>query len=345
MMPTLQTVVASNYLPLALVLARSARNILPQSRLCILLTDVSRNRLTDFQRHFGELADFICCDDLPYDWLNTLRRQYDVLEFNSACKALALHYQLQVRGVAECYFLDPDMLVTGDFTLPTQAQGSDLLVTQHALKPFPDDRQLPCEQEIVIAGSINGGFIYARNSAASQPAVDWLVQHTRYNWFVAPAYGMYGDQHWLSFLPQFFAPAAGILRDPGVNIAYWNLHERPLQKTADGYTVAGHPARLFHFSGFAVDGAGLTRHSQRRFDAGTESLLPELVGDYRRQVQAARSELQGYGCQADLAFSRLPLRRRMLEAAQHWQIQHPLVAPPISRFARLGNYLDRLLGN
>ena len=41
-----------------------------------------------------------------------------------------------------------------------------------------------------------------------------------------------------------------VLRDTACNVAYWNLHERTLERTTDGvYTVDGNPLRFFHYSG------------------------------------------------------------------------------------------------
>jgi FkbM family methyltransferase len=41
-----------------------------------------------------------------------------------------------------------------------------------------------------------------------------------------------------------------VVRDPGVNVGYWDLEGRVLEREADSYRVDGAPLRFFHFSGF-----------------------------------------------------------------------------------------------
>ena len=59
---------------------------------------------------------------------------------------------------------------------------------------------------------------------------------------------MFTDQRWADYMPSLFNHH--LLKDPGYNVAYWNLHERPLT-CADGRIYARNlPLRFFHFSGF-----------------------------------------------------------------------------------------------
>ena len=39
-----------------------------------------------------------------------------------------------------------------------------------------------------------------------------------------------------------------------MNVAYWNAHERPLERAEDGTVLAaGIPLKFFHFSGYEID--------------------------------------------------------------------------------------------
>jgi hypothetical protein len=57
------------------------------------------------------------------------------------------------------------------------------------------------------------------------------------------------DQRWLDFAPSFVTDLH-LIRDPGINLAYWNLPD--INSSIDGghFLVNGVPCRLFHFSGF-----------------------------------------------------------------------------------------------
>ena len=60
--------------------------------------------------------------------------------------------------------------------------------------------------------------------------------------------GIFVDQKWINLFP-CFSDDIRILRLPGCNMAYWNLHERKLSKSVDGWLV-NDLSRLmfFHFS-------------------------------------------------------------------------------------------------
>jgi hypothetical protein len=336
-----QTVTAVNYLPVTLVFARLLRQHIPGARLCILVTDVSQAKLDDIRTHWGDLASFIGCDDLGIPAIADMRRYYSIFEFCSACKVLALGYQLIAKNEPECCFIDPDMLVMGDFTPEIRETNKDIAVTYHTTAPYPADGQSPTELELVASGAINGGLLYMRRSPQSLEALNWLIAQTRHNWFVAPAYGMFGDQHWLGFLPQFFGNITAILQSPAINIAYWNLHERPLREAGGVLTARDVPAKLFHFSGFPQSSQRLSKHSNRIFDAQTEGCLTTLIARYRDAIatEQAAAKLAG-----DLAFSRQALHARMKLAETLCGHRFAPLPTYGGRFARLGAAIDRLLG-
>src|SRR5690606_24035113 len=82
-----------------------------------------------------------------------------------------------------------------------------------------------------------------------------------------------------------------VLRDPGFNVAYWNLHERPLTKTADGtVTAGGSPLRFFHFSGYRPERPWLlTLHCARkpRVLLSEHPVLRELCDAYGAALREA----------------------------------------------------------
>ena len=76
---------------------------------------------------------------------------------------------------------------------------------------------------------------------------------------------MFTDQRWVDFVPSFFDHY--ILKDPGYNVAYWNLHGRARDApTAIDISWTASPLRFFHFSGFDSGSPGCsasTRASSR----------------------------------------------------------------------------------
>ena len=55
-----------------------------------------------------------------------------------------------------------------------------------------------------------------------------------------------------------------ILKDPGYNVAYWNLHGRKVHRAESGYQVNGQPLVFFHFSGIEPESLdGVSKHQNR----------------------------------------------------------------------------------
>jgi hypothetical protein len=268
----------------------------------------------------GPDVDVLCCDDLDFDFLSDMRTYYGPLEFCSALKVLGSAYVL--RSEDTCLFLDPDMVMLDGLSDAVLECPGEIVVSAHALAPYPIDGAVPDDLELCLAGHVNGGVFLARRGADGTPALDWLVGHTRYHWFVAPSLGMYADQQWLSTLFYFFRDHASLVEDRGVNVAYWNLHERPLHEENGGvFLASGEPLRLMHFSGFSAPSGGkLSKHSGRRFDVGTEAVLTHLIHSYEVELTDARARL-GH-LRGDLKFCSDPLPVRLRRAAKRWNAPH-----------------------
>ena len=128
---------------------------------------------------------------------------------------------------------------------------------------------------------------------------------------------MYADQKWLSALVYFFRDRTTVVSDLGVNVAYWNLHERPLSLNVPGAAImltTGDPLRLMHFSGFSVPSNGrLSKHTNRCFDAKTKAVLDTMIADYENALALSRARFEHLS--GDLEFSTQPLEQRMKTAS------------------------------
>lgn len=104
---------------------------------------------------------------------------------------------------------------------------------------------------------------------------------------------MFTDQRWLDLAPVFFLGIA-ILRNPGYNVATWNLtHRRAAGSLEQGITINGEPLSFYHFSGF--DG-GAQEIMLKKY-AATNSVLFELRRWYLAECQRlGQSELGDRRC-------------------------------------------------
>lgn len=314
----LLTVATADYIYWAAVMFAHAQRVHPELRPTLLVADVSRSALKPVRDALGPEVDVLCCDDLGFDFLSDMRTYYGPLEFCSALKVLGSAYVL--RNEEECLFLDPDMLILDSLLDAVLGCTGDVVVSAHTFAPFPADGAAPDDLELCLTGHVNGGVFLTRRGEKGSPALDWLVGQTRYQWFVAPSLGMYADQQWFAALFYFFRKHTRLIEDRGINVAYWNLHERQLREENGRILLAtGEPLRLMHFSGFSIpSGGALTKHSSRRFDVGTEALLTRLIRDY--EVELADAKTRFGHLRGDLKLCSDPLPVRLRRAAKRWNV-------------------------
>ncbi len=94
--------------------------------------------------------------------------------------------------------------------------------------------------------------------------------------------GLFVDQRWCDHVPALF-DRLKVIRDPGYNVASWNLSTRKITVEKDGrITVNGHPLRFWHFTKLGAVGDAMTRRY-----AGRNFPVYEIWSWYKREVSAA----------------------------------------------------------
>ena len=98
--------------------------------------------------------------------------------------------------------------------------------------------------------------------------------------------GLFVDQKWINLVPCYFN-SVQILKHPGCNAAYWNLHERTLSQAQGALVVNGTETLIFfHFSGISVDGENRISKHTDQFDLANRPDLAELFALYRQRLVA-----------------------------------------------------------
>lgn len=307
----LLTVSTVSYLHQVDVLFSHARRIHPELKPTVLIADCSLQALDPVRDMLGPEIDVLCTADLEFDFLEGMRSYYSALEYCSALKVLGSSHILQNED--SCLFLDPDMVMLDSLNEAVMGLPGEIVACCHAFSPYPNDGESPDDLELCLSGHLNGGVLLTRRGAEGNAALDWLVDKTKSQWFVAPELGMYADQQWLSSLPYFFRDRTSVVSDRGVNVAYWNLHERPLCKNYDDGNIklaSGEPLRLIHFSGFAMpSNRRISKHTKRKFDAETEKALGHLIAAY--EADLTYSKLKFKYLVGDLGFNNEALKKRL----------------------------------
>jgi glycosyltransferase involved in cell wall biosynthesis len=276
------TIVARNYLPHARVLAESFREQHAHGRFTVLVIDARPGEVED--EAFAVLTPYDIGLDRPE--VHRMAFIYDLKEFATALKPFLLGHLLD--GSDHAVYFDPDIEVfTPLDDIAELARRHGIVLTPHATQPLPRDDLLPSEEMLLRAGIYNLGFIAV--GAMALPFLEWWSQRLARDCLVDVAKGIFVDQRWIDFVPALYEHH--VLRDPGCNVAYWNLSYRRLAWDGERYEVDGQPLRFFHYSGFDANKARLL--STHMGDV-PRILLDELP-DVRRLCEAYAGRLRDHG--------------------------------------------------
>jgi FkbM family methyltransferase len=236
------TIVARNYLPAAKVLARSYLAHHPGNDFVIAVIDAHDEAGEQGGFRVVGWDAFGIAED---DYLR-MATAYSVTELATSVKPYLLRELRREYDVA--IYLDPDIQVFAPMPeLAKLAVAHSIVLTPHVLSPLPRDGYEPDEAVIMGAGIFNLGFIGVGPGSAE--FLDFWAERLKHDAIVAPEQQLFTDQRWVDNVPALFRHH--VLRDPGFNVAYWNLHERPLRREPDGrLTAGGAELRFFHFSGY-----------------------------------------------------------------------------------------------
>ena len=301
------TIVASNYLAYAEVLLASVRDHHPEARCSIVVVDVDDHEAVATDHEVMTLAD------LGFDVHEVEHRRviYETVEFATSVKAAALAAVL-ARGAKTAVYLDPDIVMYRALAgLEAMAATHQIVLTPHVVSPLPMDGRDIGEHRILVSGTFNLGFIAV--SPGARPFLQFWDERLRRDCRLEPDRGLFVDQRWVDQVQALFLNT--VVRDSGWNVAYWNLHERPLARSQDGTIVAGdRPLSFFHFSGHdPLDGALLSRYQgpAPRILLSEHPLVAELCSDWRERVLASGHRQLVEADRADMtALELTPLLRR-----------------------------------
>ncbi len=214
-----------------------------------------------------------------------LLHRYTVIELNCAMKVFVAEFLFQQYNPDILLYLDADMWVWNPIgELEAELAAHPILLTPHFTIPLPDNEARPLERDLLRSGIYNAGFMAFRRSETVTRFLQWWKGHMRGECYYNFAEGMGVDQIWLNLVPLLFTDT-GIIRHPGANVAYWNLHERSLSVVNNTILVNGTHRLLFlHVSGYRFDEPEKLSRHQTRFLLLDQPVLKDLLDNYRELV-------------------------------------------------------------
>lgn len=206
--------------------------------------------------------------------------KHDLVEGCTAVKGTML-CRLLAEGADMVVYLDPDVAVFhGLDLLERDHAGASVVLTPHQLAPNEGAAATRDNEFASLRyGIYNLGFVAVRNTEGGHAFAAWWAGVTRAACYDDPAEGIFTDQKYCDLAPAMFE-GVEISRDPGCNVASWNLSRRSVAITADGaLTANGARLRFYHFTKIGSVGDVMTERYARR---NTEVF--ELVNWYKRRV-------------------------------------------------------------
>lgn len=290
-------IVTPNYLSQLLIMGRSLAASIPSSVLRVLVLqdcsdiDYFQQGIDDYLVAEQSDADHRAITIDEVDWrefdVDSAVLFYSTLEFATSVKP-ALMRSFLFQGWQRVTYLDPDLQLFRDFT-PLLDDDLDVALTPHFFTDIPRDGSKPSSHDILQAGFYNLGFCSVRPTAL--PFLDWWSDRLQFDCLIDPTAGYFTDQRILDLAP--LRARVQTVREPGCNVAYWNLHERSIVSDQSEWKVTFdrtiHPLYFFHFSGFRLNRSpSLSVHATRKVLG--KSLPRSFARQYDEMLEKGRAQ-------------------------------------------------------
>ncbi len=274
------------YLGKARVLASTLKSRHPDWDLHALITDEQSKEIS-FAVENEDFDYVIWSKDLRIPEFDQWVANHTVVEACTAVKGVAL-FDLATRDYDVVIYFDPDIAVFDSLDPIVEIlETHEICLTPHQLTPErAGDMTAILDNEVCSLdhGTYNLGFIAIRTGLEGLRFARWWKERLVHFCKDDIPRGLFTDQRWCDLVPALFDKTF-ILRDPGYNVASWNLSQRTIRITGDGQiTVNGSPLRFFHYTKLGP----VARKMTERY-AGDNTEVYELWRWYRDRVEAFSS--------------------------------------------------------
>lgn len=271
-----------SYLNRARVLASSLRAQHPDWVIWAVLTDKTPEGFA-FDLAREDFDRVLTAEDMWGDATERWLFGHDIVEACTAVKGRAAMHILDQPDCTELVYFDPDIGVFNPMTpvIDLLADHS-VVLTPHQVDPEPQsDKVAILDNEIASLdyGIFNLGFVAIANDGEGRRFAAWWEERLHDWCHDRLDIGVFVDQKWCNLVPCFF-DGVKVLRDPGYNVASWNLSQREMTFDDAGTAlINGCPLRFYHFTKLGPVGDIMTQRY-----AGKNVEIYELWRWYRQEV-------------------------------------------------------------
>ncbi|NPC57190.1 hypothetical protein [Caenimonas soli] len=222
--------------------------------------------------------------------LQLLVQRYTPAEVCFALKPIVMQWLLD-ETFDYVHYLDADIHFYAPVRLLQDAveQPGDIFLSPHCLFSLPLDDRRPTALTLLRSGSFNGGYVVVKRTGEGVRFLRWWRELVMVHGQNDPRNGTCGDQRWLDWAPAMF-PTLKVLRHPGINVGYWNLHEREITRCKGQYFANGERLIFFHASGFTPERATAVSCYQDRIAPPLDSPLSDLLHDLAQLFHSAEDD-------------------------------------------------------
>lgn len=274
------TIVASNYLPYARTLMHSVKLHTPKAKRIVFLCDRQTPEYDSTQDEF----DLIPIEQIEIAGFPRMALAYSLIELCTAVKPFCFRHLFDTN-YEEVIYLDPDIRTYAPLDEVFELlEPNNVVVTPHLTEPVSDTSR-PNEIDILRAGTYNLGFIAVNASPEGNRFINWWAHRLRHQCLDEPNNGLYVDQRWIDLVPGMF-DGVHISRNPGLNIAYWNLMHRDITRSGNTLSCNGEPLIFIHYSGINLETAEFSRHQNRYSLNGLTDVIKDETINYLKELRS-----------------------------------------------------------
>lgn len=243
------TSICMNYLPKALVLGNSLKKHNKNVKFYVILVE------REIPKQWPSIADdivdkVILAKDLGFQDFDKFIFKHSIVEASTSVKGAALNYLLE-NFSDKVVYIDPDIKTYKSLDeLSKLLDTNDVILTPHLTIPEKNENDIRNNELCALQhGVYNLGFVAVKNSDEGMKFAKWWKSRLELYCYDDIPSGIFTDQRWVDLAPAYFN--VYILKNPGYNMAPWNLSTRSL-KLENNKIIVNNESELvfFHYSGF-----------------------------------------------------------------------------------------------
>lgn len=229
------TSICMNYLPKALVLGESLKKTNPNVKFCVVLLE--REISKEWPDNANKIIDeVILAKHLDIKNFDNFIFKHSIVEASTSVKGEALVYLLE-RFKDKIVYLDPDIKVYSSLKeLSNILDNHPIVLTPHLT--IPEKNEIDIQNNELCAlqhGVYNLGFVSVNYTEEGLKFATWWKSRLELYCYDDIPRGIFTDQRWCDLAPAYFD--VYILKNPGYNMAPWNLSTRKISYKDDKILV------------------------------------------------------------------------------------------------------------